>query len=105
MSNKKKPYNLSDGKKGAALAIRVTSRATKNEITEILNDGTVKVRLTAAPVNGEDNKMLIEFLSSVLEISPSRLDIVAGGTGHDKLVSVLDMNAQMVQKKILKSLS
>ena len=40
-------YHLHDGRMGAALAVRVTPRASRNEITEIMPDGTVKVRLTA----------------------------------------------------------
>ena len=35
-------FHLHDGKKGAALALRVTPRASKNEIVEVLSDGTVK---------------------------------------------------------------
>ena len=57
-----KKYRLHDGQKGAALAIRVTPRASKNEIVEILADGTVKVRLTAPPVEGEANQALLTYL-------------------------------------------
>ena len=46
-------YHLHDGKKGAALAVRVTPRASKNEIVDILSDGTVKVHLTAPPGGGK----------------------------------------------------
>ncbi len=86
-------FHLHDGKKGAALAVRVTPRASKNEIVDILGDGTVKVHLTAPPVEGKANEALIKFLSKVLEISPSQLEIVAGASGRDKLISVIDMDA------------
>jgi uncharacterized protein len=94
-------FHLHDGKKGAALAVRVTPRASKNEIVDILGDGTVKVHLTAPPVEGKANEALIKFLSKVLEISPSQLEIVAGATGRDKLISVIDMDARAVHKKIV----
>ena len=42
-------FNMHDGKKGSALAVRVTPRASRNEIVEILEDGTVRVRLAASP--------------------------------------------------------
>ena len=45
-------FHLHDGKKGSALAVRVTPRASRNEIVEILSDGTVKIRLTSPPVEG-----------------------------------------------------
>lgn len=98
-------YHLHDGKKGAALAIRVTPRASKNEIVEVLSDGTVRIRLTAPPAEGKANEALIEFLSGVLDVPRSRIEIVAGVTGRDKLVSVLDMDADTVHQKILQQLA
>jgi hypothetical protein len=101
-----KKYELHDGRKGSALAIRVTPRASKNEIAEVLSDGTVKVRLMAAPGEGESetNQALLRFLADVLAIPASRLEIVAGATGRDKLVSILDLDANTVHKRILESL-
>ncbi len=103
MSSRK--YQLHDGMKGAALAVRVTPRASRNEIVEVLTDGTVKVRLTAPPVEGKANDALVDFLSNVLEVPPSRIEIVAGSTGRDKLVSIIDMDAETVHAKILQHLS
>jgi uncharacterized protein (TIGR00251 family) len=94
-------YHLHDGRRGAALAVRVTPRASRNEITEIQPDGTVKIRLTAAPVDGEANKALVAFLSDVLGVPPSNLDIVAGLSGKDKLVAVLDMDSEEVHQRLL----
>jgi uncharacterized protein (TIGR00251 family) len=100
-----KKYHLHSGQKGSALAIRVTPRASHNEIVEILSDGTVKIRLTAPPVEGKANQALIEFLSDVLDIPTSRIEIVAGENGRDKLVSIMDMDAVSVQQKIIENLT
>ena len=43
-------FKLHDGKKGAALAIRITPRAKQNKVVDILSDGTVKVHITAGPI-------------------------------------------------------
>lgn len=90
------------GRKGAALAIRVTPRSGKNEITGILDDGTIKVRLAAPPVDGKANAALIEFLAEILDIAPSKIEIISGAAGRDKLVSILDMDADTATEKILK---
>jgi len=66
----RKEFYLHDGKKGAALAIRVTPRARRNEIVEVLSDGTVKIRLTALPEEGQSNQALVNFLSDVLNVPP-----------------------------------
>jgi uncharacterized protein (TIGR00251 family) len=99
-----KKYHLHDGKKGAALAIRVTPRASRNEIVELLPDGTIRIRLTAPPVEGKANEALIEFLGKVLDIAPSSIEIVAGLNGRDKLVSILGMDAEMVHTRILQNI-
>jgi uncharacterized protein len=100
----RKEFYLHDGKKGAALAIRVTPRARRNEIVEVLSDGTVKIRLTAPPDEGESNQALVNFLSDVLNVPSTRIEIVAGTTGRDKLVSILDLDADTVHHTILSHL-
>jgi uncharacterized protein (TIGR00251 family) len=96
---------FSNGKKGAALPIRVIPRASRNEIVEILSDQTVKIRLTAPPAEDQANAELIKFLSDVLGMPQTKFEIVAGKSGRDKLVSILDVSTEDVHKKILENLS
>jgi uncharacterized protein len=98
-------FKLHDGKMGAAITVRITPRTAKNEITEILNDGTVKIRLTAPPVEGRANQGLIEFLAEVLNIKPARIEIISGLTSRDKIVSIVDMTPEEVQNRILQHIS
>lgn len=101
----KRKYRFHDGKKGAAISIRVTPRARKNEIVEVLSDLTVKIRLTAPPVEGKANKELVKFLSEVLGAPKSDIEIVAGQTGRDKIVSILDVDSDTVHKLLLENIS
>lgn len=94
-------YRLHDGKVGSAIAVRVTPRASRNQIVEVTPDGTVRIRIAAAPADGEANEKLITFLAEILNIPKSRIEIVAGQSGRDKLISVLDMDAATVQKRIV----
>lgn len=96
---------MHDGKTGAAITVRVTPRMAKNEITEILNDGTVKIRLTAPPVDGKANQCLTEFLSEVFGVKPAKIEIISGFTGRDKIVSILDLSPEEVQEKILQHIA
>lgn len=95
---------LSDGRRGAALAIRVTPRAKRNQIVEILPDDTIKIRLTAPPVEGKANEALIAFLAEVLDVPRSHIEIIAGDTGRDKLVTIMDLDSVEAQARILKRL-
>lgn len=96
----RRKFHLHDGKRGSALAVRVTPRASDNKITEVLNDGTVKIHIAAPPVDDEANEELVKFLADILGVAKSRIEIVAGATGRDKLVSVIDMDADSVHKRI-----
>jgi uncharacterized protein (TIGR00251 family) len=99
MSDRK--FNLHGGQKGSALAVRVTPRASRNEIVELMEDGTIRVRIAAPPTDSEANEALIDFLSEILGVPTSRLDIVAGAVGRDKLVAVMDMDVDTAQQRIL----
>lgn len=96
---------FSDGRKGAALPVRVIPRASRNEVAEILSDQTVKIRLVSPPSEQETNQELIGFLSQILGVPAKQMDIVAGGSGRDKLVSILDVTSKEVHEKILKNLA
>jgi uncharacterized protein (TIGR00251 family) len=82
------------------LAVRVSARASRNAIVDVMTDGTVRMRIAAPPVDGAANEKLIAFLAEILNISKSRIRIVAGMSGRDKLISVLDMDAATVQARI-----
>ncbi|MCC6299915.1 MAG: DUF167 domain-containing protein [Anaerolineales bacterium] len=99
MSDRK--IKLHDGKRGSALAVRVTPRASRNEIVEVLDDGTIKVRIAAPPADNEANAALVEYLAEILGVAKSRLDIVAGASGRDKLVAVLDMDVETATSRIV----
>jgi uncharacterized protein (TIGR00251 family) len=96
----KRKFRLHDGKQGAALTIRVTPRARKTEIGELMADGTLRIRIQQPPVEGKANQALVKFLAEILEVRKSRIEIVAGERGLDKIVSILDLNSQEVQRRI-----
>ena len=98
-------FNLHNGQKGSALAVRITPRASQNEVAEILDDGTVRVRLAASPADNESNAALLEFLAEILGVSKTKLEIVAGSAGRDKLISVVDMDVDTVHQRILAHLA
>jgi uncharacterized protein (TIGR00251 family) len=98
-------FHFHDGKSGAAIAVRVTPKSSRNEITEITNDGTIRVRLTSSSHENQINQALISFLSEILAIKPSEIEIVAGQTGKDKLITILNLSSSSVQERIIKHLT
>lgn len=96
----KRKFRLHDGQQGAALTVRVTPRARRDEVAGILEDGTLRVRVSAPPAEGRANAALLAFLAKVLGVRKNRLEIVAGEKGLDKIVSVLDMSSREVEARI-----
>jgi uncharacterized protein len=97
-------YKLHNGRKGAAIAVRITPRATRNQIVGALHDGTIKIHMTTPGEEGQANQELIAFLSGILGVPKDHIEIVAGDMGRDKLVSVLDMDSDTLHKKIVENI-
>lgn len=69
------------------LAVRVQPRSSRARV-EGVKDGTLRVRLTAPPAEGEANAQLIEVLSKELGVRKSSIRIVKGLSSREKLVEV-----------------
>ena len=96
-------FRFHDGKKGAALAIRIINESEKDQIRKVLKDGTVVVHLKGHPENPKER--LIQYLASELNIGQNRFDIIEGRDGVDILLSILDIEPYEIQNMILKKIS
>lgn len=92
--------NITDRKSGAAIAVRVVTRAQRNEIVGTQEDGSIKVRLTAAPTEGQSNKALIAFLAQRLGVPEKAIDIVGGVDKRDKVLSIEGLTATEVEARL-----
>ena len=94
-------FILHNGKRGSALAVRIMPRASRNQIVGVLNDGTIKVNLASEPADEVLNVELIGYIAEVLGVPKSRVEVVAGENGRDKLVSVMDMDVDTAHQRVL----
>mgnify|MGYP003541580702 CR=1 FL=1 len=74
MTRKLDRFNITDAKRGAAFAVRIVTRAQRNEMAGIQEDGTLKIRLTAAPVDDQANIALIKFLAERLGVAENQIE-------------------------------
>ena len=70
------------------LTVRAVPNAKKSEVIES-REGFLKIKLHAPAVGGKANKELVLFLSDYLHVPKSRITIVKGEKGRDKIVEVL----------------
>ena len=66
--------------------IRVTPHAKQNKVVE--SDGVLRVYTTVAPENGRANDAVIELLSKYMDVPKSRIKILRGLSGRDKIVTI-----------------
>jgi len=83
----------------ARIAIRVQPRAKREEIAGE-RDGALLVRVKVAPVEGRANDAVRKLLAKRLGIAPSRVSIVRGATGRDKLVEIDGMEADALRRAL-----
>ena len=86
-----------DGRMGSAISVRITPRSNKNEIVSIMDDGVVKIKLTAPPVDGKANDELVKYLAETLNVPKNRVEIVAGQSSRNKLITILDLSPSEVE--------
>lgn len=75
----------------ATLSVRIQPRASKNEAS-LMEDGGLKIRLTAPPVDGAANEALIRFLADALSVAKSQVEILSGHTAKNKIVRISGMS-------------
>lgn len=92
-------WKLQETKGGVQFKIKVQPRASKNEIAGLQEDA-LKIRITAPPVEGEANEACIRFIAQKLGIATSRVSIVSGHTGRNKMVLVEGVNKERLLQQL-----
>lgn len=80
------------------IAVKVLPRSSKNSIE--WEQGNLKVRLTAPPVDGLANEALIALLAERLALPKRAITIVRGATSRQKTVEIAGMAMEEVEKRL-----
>lgn len=70
--------------------VRVQPRASRSEIVSEEPDGSLRLRVTAAPADGEANKAVISLMARRFGVPKSSIAIVAGAASRNKVVEILE---------------
>jgi uncharacterized protein (TIGR00251 family) len=82
------------------LSIRVQPKASSDEIVGPQGDDSIKIRITAPPVDGKANQHLIKFLAKAFGVAKSRVTLIKGETGRDKRLAIDAPSRFPVEAKI-----
>ena len=72
---------------GIRLEVKVQPRSSRNQIAGEQN-GMLKIKLTAPPVDGEANTALVDFIAQFLKIPRKNVNLIKGETSRNKLVEI-----------------
>lgn len=77
--------------------IRVVPRASKSEIVGDV-DGSLKVRISAPPVDGAANEEVVRVLAKAFGVAKSNVSIVSGETSKTKRIHVIGATPEQLRQ-------
>jgi uncharacterized protein (TIGR00251 family) len=81
------------------LSIRVQPRASSDAILG-WRDGTLRVRVTAPPLEGAANLAVARLLARALRVAPSAVAVIRGARGRDKRVRIAGLGDLEVRSRL-----
>ncbi len=82
------------------LAVRVTPNARADELLGFSEDGTLRVKLAAPPVDGRANEALVAFLATLLRVPKSSVAIKTGAGARTKVLVVTGLDATALRERL-----
>lgn len=70
-------------KSGAEIALRVTPKASRNQI--VAAEEGLRAYVTVVPEDGKANEAVVKLLAKALGVAKSRLTLIRGQTSRDKV--------------------
>ena len=69
------------------ISIRVQPKSSRDEIIGAYDDA-LKIRITAAPVDGKANSHLVKYLARTFGVAKSRVELISGDNSRNKRVRI-----------------
>jgi hypothetical protein len=81
------PYLTVQGDRQTILALYVQPKSSRTRVTG-LHDGSLKLTITAPPVEGKANAQITAFIAKLFKIPKASVTLVSGHQGRHKRVAV-----------------
>jgi uncharacterized protein YggU (UPF0235/DUF167 family) len=76
--------------------VRLTPRGGADRVDGVGDDGVLRVRVAAAPVDGAANRALIRLLAGELGVAAGRVSIVSGVGARRKTIVVESLGREAI---------
>ncbi len=81
------------------LSVRLRPRGGRDAL-EGWRDGVLQARVAVPPVDGKANRALCRLVAGELGVAPSRVTLVRGERGREKVLRVLGMDDSGVRERL-----
>jgi hypothetical protein len=85
--------------KKTTLTLHVQPNARQNEVLGF-EEGILRLKIAAPPVDGKANKELVAFLSKRLGVSKGSITIDRGQTSKSKVISIIGLGRDQIYELI-----
>ena len=83
----------------SVIRVKVLPRSSVNQISGD-EEGVIKVKLTAPPVEGKANKALVQFLAKKLGVARRDVEIVSGECSRVKSIRIYGLSPEDVMGRL-----
>ena len=66
--------------------------------------GVLRVRVQAPPIEGRANKAVIELLADLLDVPKSRIELIVGRGGREKVAEVAGLGDREIDERLRRRL-
>jgi len=86
---------------GNDIKVKIVPGSSKNKIIGAYNNA-LKISIAAPPVEGKANKKCIAYLAKYFDVAKSKIEIISGQSGKNKLIKIYDISQEEFLDKIEK---
>ena len=87
---------IKEVKDGLVLMLKVAPNSSRCEFVKVADE--IKLKITAAPVDGKANKAVVDFLSKTFKVPKSYFEIIKGETSKEKSILIKNIDTTKVEE-------
>lgn len=80
--------------------MRLQPRASRDEVLGWNEEGALRVRVKAPPVDGTANVALVQLLAKTIGVAKGKIMLVSGATARNKIIEIEGLTGEELKKRL-----
>ncbi len=82
------------------ITVRLQPRASRDEVLGWNEEGALRVRVKAPPVDGTANVALVQLLAKTIGVAKGKIMLVSGATARNKIIEIEGLTGEELKKRL-----